>query len=494
MSLAAGDTRISKALAGARPDDEVLLHKLANDPDLVNEYDQEQEKYPQPDQGYAWVILPAGFLMAITTWGSTTCFGVYISYWLNNDTFAGADPLNYALSSSITICLAQAAAPIAMIMYRMIGYKWTAALGAALHFLGFMLGSFCTELWQLYCTQGLLIGMGFVLIFSPTMLILPSWFQKYRALGSGGVIAGSGVGGCVFALASQRLIDTKDDYRWGFRMIAFVTVALNIIVVTLIKERIPQKKIKGWAAFKRELASIMDIKTLKHWYVIAISLWAALAIVAYTVMVYSLAAFCTFIGLSATTGSNVTAVFNGCQAIGRPIVGILGDKYGRINVGLTFNIIVLILVFAFFINCTNFITILMYAILSGLTTGFCQALNQAILPDAVPMEDYPSTWSYENIIIGCFCLVAEVIALKLRDMSAAKPFLKAELFTGFMVLGAFLFLLPVRELKVRRKIEERLKLCEEAKTVPTARIEKYSLLLRKGIRSYIWRLFYPIKV
>ena len=508
---------IAEKLADVRPEDERAVREITSKAEeaseteqgLVEKGEEEEKKYPPVDRGYAWVICATELLMIITTWGATTAFGIFIAFWLNDGTFDGADPMNYALSSSIAIFLAQALAPVAMITQSMIGLKVTIALGTAVNFAGYLLCSFCTKLWQLYCTQGVLVGVGFAFIFNPSIVILSSWFVKYRAISSGVTICGAGIGGVAFALGSQALINLKHDYRWAMRMIAIVTLGLNCFVVCFLKERVPPKRERTKKYFKLQVRTILNYRTMLHWQIIAITFWFAMAIVSYIVITFSLASFATFIGLSETQGSYVTGIFNGCQAIGRPLLGICGDRFGRINTALAGNVIVIILIFAFFVNCNNSATLISFSIVSGLVTGWSQLLNQAIMPDAVPMAEYPSVWSYENIIVGCFCLFSEVVALKLRDLSSSMPFLKAQLFAGFMVVGSLICLIPVREWKIRQMIESRLEDAkDELETIQSsadpeknredfdllaARIQRYQGFLTKSAHGYLHRLFYPVK-
>ena len=239
---------IAEKLASVRPDDERAVREITSKAEEVSEIEQgliekekEEKKYPPTDKGYAWVICVTELFMIITTWGATTSYGVFISFWLNNNTFEGADPMNYALASSIAICLAQALAPVAMITQNMIGLNITIAMGTIINFAGYMLCSFCTELWQLYCTLGLMVGTGFAFIFNPSIVILSSWFVKYRAISSGVTICGAGIGGVAFALGAQDLINSKSDFRWAMRMLAIVTLCLNCFVVALMRERVHVK-------------------------------------------------------------------------------------------------------------------------------------------------------------------------------------------------------------------------------------------------------------
>ncbi|ODV86784.1 hypothetical protein CANARDRAFT_195736 [[Candida] arabinofermentans NRRL YB-2248] len=454
---------------------------------------------PPQDVGYAWIICAAETLMMISTWGATTSFGIYISYWMNNNYFDSAPAVNYALSTSIILFLAQAMAPLAILCGNVIGLRPTMIFGSIIHFTGFLLCSFSKKLWQLYLTQGVLIGFGFSFMFNPGMLVFAGWFSKRRAFASGICIAGAGAGGMVFTLAGQKMIERTGNTSWPIRMIGIIVFTINFSVSFVIRERIPKVRERTWESVKKQCAIIFNFEVLKFWPFWSISLWIGTGIISFIVITYSLASFATFIGLSTTTGAHLTAVFNGCQAIGRPILGLTGDKFGRINLALCLNIFVTILILAFWINCTDFISLLLFAIVSGLVTGWCQVLNQAILPDSIPINLFPSAWSFQNIILGSFCRFSEVVALKLRQKNMSKPFLHAQLFAGILVIGSFFFLVPVREWKVRGLIRSRLDQTEKELKVEDKlellykRRDRYNNLLSTGFKGYMSRLLYPIK-
>lgn len=495
------------------PDDERLLKIVTEKPEaqailaeVKGIQDEEKAKhYPPPDVGYAWIVCLAEFLLSVSTWGSVTTFGIYISFWLNNDTYAGADPTNYALSSSLLLFVSMFLTGFSMVTKYVIGLKATVAVGACLQFLGFMLCSYSTKLWQLYLTQGVLMGLGFCLLFNPAIVILASWFIKYRALSSGIVICGGGVGGCIFTLAGQKVISQYNDTHHAMRVFGYTTLAINVIVFALIRERIPSEKDRSWEGIKKHVSVLTRTGPIRHWYVLCVTFWFAIGLMGYLIMMFSLSSFATFIGLSQTTGAHITAIFNGCQAIGRPIIGIIGDKCGRINTALSFNLIVIILIFAFFINCTNFVSLLIFSIISGLLSGWTQVLNQAIMPDCVPLKDFPATWTYANMVVGCFSLCGEVIAIKLRQEGQPKPFLHAQIFAGCMILLSMFCLIPVREWKVKRLVKVRLEECQEVENeekfdaeqdrdLNRQRIERYEQLLSSGHSGYFKRLLYPVKV
>ena len=73
-------------------------------------------------------------------------------------------------------------------------FKFCFRGGALTLFLGVLVTSYCTKLWQLIVVQGLLSGMGMGLIFGPGVPLLMIWFSKHIGLASGLASMGGSVG------------------------------------------------------------------------------------------------------------------------------------------------------------------------------------------------------------------------------------------------------------------------------------------------------------
>ena len=366
-------------------------------------------KVPPPDKGYAWVMALAGFLLLFSTWGANGSYGVYLSYWMNNHIFPGAKARDYALIGSMVLCLAQSLSPLAQMLSAIIGIKPVMIIGLALYFIGYFMASYTHELWQLYLSQGFVLGLGFALIFNPMNTLMPEWFDKKRGISSGITVSASGVGGVIFSLTSQSLIDETDDFRWSLKMIAIVCVVLQIVIVVLTKPRIPKTRLKTFKEIRTRASVMFNFKVVKLWYLHSITMWFLLVLGCYIISLFSLSSYCTFVGFSQKVGSDMTAVFNGCQAIGRLFIGLSSDYSGRVNLALVLNIVMIVLIFAMWINSFSYTCILFYSILSGLTFGSASTLNQPILADQVTPELFPSAWSFENFFMGVWALVLSLI-------------------------------------------------------------------------------------
>ena len=122
-------------------------------------------------------------------------YGVYLSHYLADDYFPGATPLDYALIGGLEFGAALFISPACTVLTRDLGRNAVMFAGCTMLSGGFIAASFATQIWHLYLSQGVLIGMGIGAIFIPSVQVLPQWFLKRRSLAGGLASAGSGFGG-----------------------------------------------------------------------------------------------------------------------------------------------------------------------------------------------------------------------------------------------------------------------------------------------------------
>lgn len=482
-----------------------------------------------PDGGYGWVAAFCAMMAAFSTWGANAGYGVFLNYYLSTDTFPGGGAYDYALIGGLVVFLAQVLAPFSALAYKILGFYTLCFIGIFLQTCGYILASFATKLWQIYLTQGVLVGVSFLLIFIPPTLILPQYFKKYRAFAMGIAVSGAGLGGIVFALSTSKLIQETGDQRWALRMTGFVTLTLALIATILNKPRnynpMPYSTTLKKKFIIDNFKLVFDIKIFKSYPLVLVSLWFLLCLLGYTLMLFSMAAYSSLVGLSAHDDSTVTALLNVGQVFGRPTLGLVADRVGRNNLAASVSLLISILLWAFWINATTFPVISVFAIILGFFIGIGSLMCQSLAADIIQApEKIPAAWSIINIIVLFFCLVAEVIALAIRDESSDRPFLNTQIFSGCCFFAAFLLLLIDREWLVRRTLYNRLLAaksgfsCLEKKRhrylntddlqedgaeinsskmeleLLEARVTKYERLLRKSAVYFFIRMVYPIRV
>lgn len=203
-----------------------------------------------------------------------------------------------------------------------LGTRPTLLIGAVLVALALLGASAATQIWHLFLSQGVCLGWGLGFLYITAAPVLGQWFSNKRslALGIGG--AGAGIGGLAYNLAAGAMVEAL-GVSWTYRVLALCTLVMNLLCALLLRDR--KKSV-------RTKQKTFDLREFGHVSVLLIVLWGWFTELGYIVLLYSLPSYAQSIGLSTHQGSVVGAVLNLGLAFGRPVVGLLSDRLGRIDV------------------------------------------------------------------------------------------------------------------------------------------------------------------
>lgn len=140
--------------------------------------------------------------------------------------------------------------------------------------------------------------MGF--LFTGSVGLIPQWFTRKRSLANSLGTAGSGFGGLTYSLAANAMI-TNLGLAWAFRILAILAFVVNGVCSFVARDR--NKEVGAvHQAFRKELFRKVEL----YLYLA----WAFFSILGYIIVVFSLAAYASAVGFSASQGSIVAAIFN----------------------------------------------------------------------------------------------------------------------------------------------------------------------------------------
>lgn len=351
-----------------------------------------------PDGGYGWVCVVCVFFLNACTWGIAATYGVFLSHYLSADIFPTATALDYAFIGGLQFgCSLSLATPVT-ILTRRLGIHIPMLFGVLIQTTGYILASFAshTSIWQLYLTQGALVGVGIGLAYLPSAVVTSQWFEKKRSLANGIVSAGSGIGGIVFALAVQRVIATS-GLGWALRMIGIVSGVVNLLAVVLIRSRNKEVRatIRGF-----------DVALLRRESVLLLLGWAFASMLGYMTLLYSLSAYGKdYLGLSDSQASAVTAFLNLGTAVGRPTLGWASDRIGRIEVAGMSTAACAVIVFAVWIPSNSYGVLVFFAITSGTILGVLWMTISPLCVEVAGLKDLNSMLSlaWATTVLPCTC-------------------------------------------------------------------------------------------
>jgi nitrate/nitrite transporter NarK len=250
-------------------------------------------------------------------------------------------------------------APIVTVLTRKFGVHAIMSVGLVLQCAGFIAASFATRIWQLHLTQGILLGCATGFLYIPALPILSQWFLRRRSLANGISAAGSGVGGAAFTWGTEAII-RRWSISWALRITGLIALVANILAVIALRDR---------NSTVRPSQLGFDTRLLRRTNVILLLAWAFVSMLGYVPLLFSLADFALSIGLSRSQATDIIGLLNVGTAVGRPIIGILSDRWSRIDTAGALTLLCGLSCFAFWLPAASYGLTVVFAIICGAIVG-----------------------------------------------------------------------------------------------------------------------------
>ncbi|WP_428492999.1 MFS transporter [Rhodopila sp.] len=178
---------------------------------------------------YAWVVVALMFVVILASVGVRATPSVLIvplerAFGWNAAVVSGAVSLNLLLFGLV--------GPFAAALIQVIGLKRTVLCSMALLVLGSGLSAFVSDIWQLYLTWGVLVGLGSGAgMVGLATAIANRWFARRRGLVVGLLTASNASGQLVFLPLLARLVVS---HSWHIVPLVVAGVILVLIPVVLL--------------------------------------------------------------------------------------------------------------------------------------------------------------------------------------------------------------------------------------------------------------------
>lgn len=277
---------------------------------------------PAPNGGLqAWLQVVGGFGVFFNTWGLLNTFGVFQTYYETGELFVESSS-NISWVGSIQAFLVLMTGLISGPLYDRGLLRVLICVGSFMIVFGHMMLSLCTAYWQVVLAQGICIGLGAGLLFTPAVTVVQSYFSTRIGLAAGLAAAGSSLGGVIYPIVLYELVN-KIGFPWSVRVMGFLNLATLIPPIVLLKQRVQSQRVRA----------MIDTSAFTDGPYLLFVFGALCGFVG----LYTMFFYLSFYGLATRTvdaemAFYVVPILNAASMFGRTLPNWLSDKIGPFNV------------------------------------------------------------------------------------------------------------------------------------------------------------------
>ncbi|ESN94057.1 hypothetical protein HELRODRAFT_193822 [Helobdella robusta] len=204
---------------------------------------EELEAPLPPDGGWGWVVMVASFFSNLLVDGILYTFGILYINLIHS--FPEAHKATISMVGSLLggvyliVGIHNHTGPFVGGLVNKFGCRVVACCGAIVSSAAFIASYFSHNIEMMLVTYGIFGGIGFGLLYLPSIVMVGMYFDRKRALATGIAVCGSGLGTLLFAPLATYLCDT---YGWRGANLIMAGLILNGLPCALVYKPLKAKK------------------------------------------------------------------------------------------------------------------------------------------------------------------------------------------------------------------------------------------------------------
>jgi predicted MFS family arabinose efflux permease len=253
-------------------------------------------------------------------------------------------------------------------------------IGSVIIVFALMMTSISKQYYQLFLTQGLLLGVGISFVILPAFSVIPRYFVQHRGLAMGLTVSGSSMGGVIWPIALKNLF-AEVGFGWGVRIGAFIM--LPLLTVACFTVKLPKSANRAAGQPKPKA----DFSVIRQPVLILLAIGLFFVFLGLFTPFFYITAWTDFLGLNSSMAFYMISIINSASLFGRILPGLWADTLGP------YNIMIMSISFSGLICCcwtqaTTIVGIAMLSLAYGFVSGAVIGLQGPCTAAVVPPQQY----------------------------------------------------------------------------------------------------------
>ncbi|KAK3374494.1 putative MFS monocarboxylate transporter [Lasiosphaeria ovina] len=200
-----------------------------------------EAKMPTPravSRRAALTVLGASLALFCTV-GFLNAFGVFQEHY-HSGLLQDKSESDISWIGSMSLFFLSGLAPVSGVLVDRIGPRWPLVIGSLGLLVAIFTTSLCTQYYQFFLAQAVLLGASTSLLTWPPMAVVSRSLPSHRGLALGVVVGGSSIGGIIWPIMLARLFDHSSlSFGWIMRIVGFIMLPLLAIACVTVREPPP---------------------------------------------------------------------------------------------------------------------------------------------------------------------------------------------------------------------------------------------------------------
>jgi MFS family permease len=320
------------------------------------------------DSRYAWMRLAVS--MALGTVGSIGFWGVVVILPAVQAEFA-VDRGDASIPYTLTM-VGFAAGNVLFGRYvDRLGIVIPIIAAAVAMSIGFAGAAASTSLWMFALMQGVFVGIGTAASFGPLIADVSHWFRRRRGVAVAACACGNYIGGTIWPLSVQWLMDTY-DWRTAYVVVAVIVVSTMVPLAFMLRRPPPKEDPAATAAALAKTGKSASgpraIDLSPRALVILLSIAGVACCVAMSMPQVHIVAYCFDLGYGAARGAEMLSLMLAGGAVTRIVSGFLADYIGGVRTLLIGSVLQGLALF-FYLPFDGLMSLYVISLMFGLAQG-----------------------------------------------------------------------------------------------------------------------------